>query len=193
MRQILVDSLINDPIAFSTSKWIIEGIPHIFNNNLETYIKWKEQLSALIGVDSKAIVFTGSSSVGFSLNPVKDFRAFNEDSDVDVAIISNIHFDIAWHYLRNIGPKYHRLKPREKNAVDDHRTRLIYHGTIATDKIVQLLPFGKDWVTAMNTMGKIDPTKNREINFRIYKDFEALKAYQLIGVAKIKDQLINSQ
>jgi len=192
MRQALIDSILNEPPNITASKWIIEGIPYIFNDDLDSYIKWKQLLSRLIGVDGKAIVFTGSSSVGFSLNPEKDFRPFDAQSDIDVAIISSIHFDIAWHFLRNIGPKYHRISTRERIAVDDHRSRLIYFGTIATDKIVQLLPFGKDWVNAMNEMTRIDPTKNREINFRIYKDFEALKSYQLIGVNKVKDILLKS-
>ncbi|HTH82939.1 MAG TPA: hypothetical protein VL490_08380 [Mucilaginibacter sp.] len=192
MKQNLIDNILNEPVTYTASRWIVEGIPYIFNDDLESYIKWKEKLSFLIGVDSKAIVFTGSSSVGFSLNPNKNFRPFDKDSDIDVAIISNIHFDIAWHYLRNIGTQYHRISIKERIAVDDHRTRLIYYGTIATDKIVHLLPFGKQWVKAMNEMEKIEPTLNRQINFRIYKDFEALKSYQIIGVTKLKDQLLKT-
>lgn len=42
----------------------------------------------------------------------------------------------------------------------------------------------------MNEMIKIDPTKDREINFRIYKDFEALKSYQISGVTKVRDILL---
>ncbi|MBL0054588.1 MAG: hypothetical protein IPP31_00060 [Chitinophagaceae bacterium] len=77
-----------------------------------------------------------------------------------------------------------------QNAINEHRERFIYHGTIATDRIVHILPFGKEWVNAMNEMMTLDPTKDREINFRIYKDFEALKSYQSIGVIKAKDQLL---
>ncbi|MFX1708820.1 hypothetical protein PV783_32945 [Chitinophaga sp. CC14] len=193
MKQDLIDDILNEPTSYITSKWIIERIPFVFNNDLSAYIDWKERLSTLIQVDSKAFVFTGSSSVGFSLNPFKDLRPFDDQSDIDVAIISGIHFDIAWHFLRNIGPKYHRLKPKEKGAIDDHKGRLIFHGTIATDKIVQLLPFGIDWVNAMSVMSKIAPTIDRTINFRIYKDFEALKAYQKNGVNKIRDKLLNPQ
>ena len=190
MHQQLVDDILNEPSSYVASKWIIERVPFIFKDDLESYIDWKERLSLLIGVDSKAIVLTGSASAGYSLDPDKNLSAFNDESDIDVAIISNIHFDIAWHFLRNIGPRYHRLKGKEKNAVDDHRTRLIYFATIATDKLVQLLPFGREWVGAMNEMAKIEPTKEREINFRIYKDFEALKSYQINGVLKIRDQLL---
>lgn len=190
MKQTLIDDILNEPVSYTTSKWVIERIPFVFDNNLESYIDWKERLSTLIRVDSKAIVFTGSSSAGYSFNPAKNFKAFGDESDIDVAIISSLHFDIAWHFLRNIGTKYHRLRPKEKNAIDDHKERLIYFGTIATDKIVHLLPFGREWVGAMNEMKTIEPTKDREINFRIYKDFEALKSYQINALIKVKDQLL---
>ncbi|RIV21508.1 hypothetical protein DYU11_19085 [Fibrisoma montanum] len=190
VKEQLLTDIENEPPNYITSKWVVERVPFIFNGDIELYIDWKERLSLLIGVDSKSIVFTGSSAVGFSLNPEKNFKPFDESSDVDVAIISTHYFNISWHYLRNIGTDLFRLKPKEKNAIDDHRQRLIYWGTIATDKIVQLLPFGKKWVDAIDNMRTIEPTKDREINFRIYKDFEALRSYQTGSIKKLKDTLL---
>ncbi|AMP98256.1 hypothetical protein AY601_1338 [Pedobacter cryoconitis] len=193
MKEALFNDILTKPINYTTSKWVLERIPFIFNDDLDLYINWKERLSKLIGVDSRAIVITGSSSVGYSLNPVKNFKQFSATSDIDVAIISDHYFDIAWHFLRNIGTKYHRLKQKEKNAIDDHRTRLIYYGTIATDKIVHLLPFGTIWLEAMVEMMTVEPTLDKSINFRIYKDFESLKSYQNISVGLAKDQLLMQQ
>lgn len=192
MKDEIINDILNETCSFATSKWVTERVPFIFNGNLDIYINWKEHLSSLIGVDGKSIVFTGSSAVGFSLNPEKNLKDFDSDSDVDVAIISSIHFDLAWHYLRNIGTKRHSLSMKEKNAIDDHRQRLIYWGTIATDKIVQMLPFGKEWMNAVEQMRKLEPTLDREINFRIYKDFEALRAYQIGSINKVKDKLIKA-
>lgn len=191
MKEILKKEIINYDPSFITSKWVIERIPYLFNNELEAYINWKEKLSSLIGVDSKSIVFTGSSAVGLSLSPDKNFKTFDENSDVDVAIISSYHFDVSWHFLRNFGTNRYRVSQKIKNSIDDHRTRLIYWGTIATDQIIQLLPFAQDWVTAINEMKKISPTIDKEINFRIYKDFEALRAYQNGSISKLKDKIIN--
>jgi len=42
----------------------------------------------------------------------------------------------------------------------------------------------------MNEMAKIEPTLDREINFRIYKDFESLRAYQVSSISKLKEKLI---
>ncbi len=179
--------------SFIASKWIIERTPFIFNDDYEKYIQWKERLSSLIDVDSKSIVFTGSSAAGISLNPDKYFKPYDSTSDVDVAIISTYHFDISWHFLRNIGTRMYRLKQREKYAIDDHRTRLIYWGTIATDRILQILPFGLDWIKAIDEMKKIKPTVDKEINFRIYKDFESLRAYQNNSISKLKDILLKEK
>lgn len=192
MKELLIGDIINEPISYTTSKWIIERVPFLFDNNFDSYLSWKQKLSNLIGVDSKAIVFTGSASVGFSLNPDKNLRAFSAESDIDVAIISNYYFDVSWFFLRNIGTRMYSFTQKEKNAIDDHRKRLIYWGTIATDKIIQILPFGKEWIKSMEEMAKEIPTEGRQINLRIYKDFEALKAYHNNNLKLIKDKLITS-
>lgn len=186
----LKKEIVDEHSAFVTSKWVLERIPFIFSDDLEKFIDWKERLSNLIGVDGKSISITGSAAVGYSLNPSKNFKEFDEQSDIDVAIISGYYFDIAWHTLRNLGPKRHSLTSKEKFSIKDHRERLIYWGTIATDKIVQILPFGESWLMAIDQMKKIDPTIDKEINFRIYKDFESLREYQSDCINKLKDNLI---
>lgn len=182
--------LAQNDISYVTSKWIIDKVPFIFSGNNENHINWKELLAYKIEVDSKAIVFTGSSAVGFSLNPDSNLRPFSIKSDIDIAIISQYYFDISWHFLRNLGTRKYSLNKREINAIDDHRNRLIYWGTIATDKIIQILPFGEKWINALNDMSKINPTVDRDINVRIYKDFEALRAYHLSNLKIVKDKII---
>jgi len=192
MKEEISQEIIDYHPNYISSKWVLERIPFIFNDDFEKYIDWKERLGGLIGVDGKAITLTGSAAVGISLNPDKNFREFNENSDIDIAVISSHYFDVSWHYLRNLGPKRHRLKGPEKASIKDHRERLIYWGTIATDKIIQILPFGKKWMSAIDEMRKIDPTKDRDINFRIYKDFESLREYQSDCIGKLKDLIITS-
>ena len=65
------------PHEFLTSKWVLEKIPYIFNNDSEAYIKTKLKLASMIHVDSCSIIFVGSASTGFSLSPMKNFRKFN--------------------------------------------------------------------------------------------------------------------
>lgn len=184
---IFLEDLKSKSPSFVAMKWIIERTPFLFGKNRIEYINWKELLSKKIGIDGKSIIFTGSSCAGFSLNPNKNFRKFDKESDIDIAIISNHYFDISWHYLRNLGTSRYSLNPEQKASVNDHVNRLIYWGTIATDKILEILPFGACWFTELQSMSSYAPTEDHDINIRIYKDFESLKAYQannIIGLRK---------
>lgn len=181
----------NENTSYVASRWMMDRIPFIFGEDSVQHIRWKEALAAHLGADSRAISIIGSSCLGFSLNPYKNFKMFDTTSDIDVAIISAHYFDVSWHCLRNLGTRKYSLTREEKRSVDDHIKRLIYWGTIATDKIIGILPFGKEWLIALSQMANISPTEAREINVRIYRDFESLRAYQVNNLEKIRNQLLS--
>jgi hypothetical protein len=183
------NELINKPVSYICSKWLLDRTPYIFNEDSHRHIEWKELLSSKINVDSKSLIFLGSSSCGFSLNPNKNYRTFNDKSDIDIAVVSGLYFDISWKTLRNLGTKRYTLNRIQKNSLDDHVNRLIYWGTIATDQILELLPFGKDWSLELIEMSKLDPINKKTINIRLYKDFESLRAYQVNNLKSLKTEL----
>lgn len=180
---------------FIISKWIMEKIPHIFASDYTAFIETKIRIGKMLGVDSCAIVFVGSSSTGFSLNPSKNFKVYDDSSDIDIAIISNYHFNIAWHCIRNIDKNVQM--PAVRAAIDDHRQRLVFWGTIATDKILGILPFGKEWTKAMEELKRNPIFEDRKINFRLYQDHDSLRAYHrynlehnIINILDVKPQSI---
>lgn len=173
------------------SKWILEPCPYIFQNKEVEYYQWKILLGKLIVVDPKDII-TGSAGLGFSLNPYKNYKLFSDSSDIDIAIISHYHFDIAWFELRHLGTKRLRLSPIELASVKEHVTRLIYWGTITTDKILHLLPFSLEWQRAIDEIKRIYPLFTREVNFRIYNDFDSLRAYSFNNLKKLQDNLLGA-
>jgi hypothetical protein len=179
------------PPSLVASKWLIDRTPYIFENNRNDYLQWKESLGEKLGIDSNALSIVGSAKLGFSLNPNKNYKNFDNDSDVDVAVISNHYFDLSWHFLRNIGTQLYTLEQLQKYSVQDHRQRLIYWGTIATDRILGILPFSKLWLKAVSEMATISPTFSRNINMRIYMDYESLKAYQVNNLVNLRDALLN--
>ncbi len=188
MKEQFIQDLIENkqPFSYLASRWLIDRVPYIFDNE-DQYIHWKERLARLIGVDSKSIVFVGSSCIGFSLSPHKKLDDFDKYSDIDIAIVSSHYFDVSWQTLINIGTKIFTLNYLERGLYYDHKKRLIYHGTIAADKIIHLLPFGKEWVESLSKMSQMKPTIGREIKVRIYKDFESLRAYHINNLIELKD------
>lgn len=178
-----------DPATFA-SKYIFESVPHVFAEDLDSYVSWKTILGERIEVDPRAIAITGSAGVGISLNPEKSLKDFSRNSDVDVAVVSFHHFDLAWRCLRAM-PSALRLSlnRRQRESARDHERRLIYWGTIATDRILDVLPFSTPWLKAFSHMAGINPTTERNINARIYRDFESLRAYQLRSVEKARSNI----
>ena len=70
-------------------QWLSEGIPFAFQNCPGTYESIRSWISTRLGVDPKEVNITGSAKLGQSLSPSKIGEPFNENSDLDLFIISN--------------------------------------------------------------------------------------------------------
>ena len=186
-KQFLVD-LINHPADLMASVWIMDRIPLVFGQDIKAYATWRRTLAKSLGVDASALLITGSAAFGMSLNPNKNYRYFDDESDIDVAVVSDYHFSEGWRTLRNIGPAFHNMPPRVKQSINDHVERYIYWGTIATDKLLHLFPYGKQWAQALDAIAKINPTRGRVVKARVYRDFDSLRAYQVNNINKLKTE-----
>lgn len=168
-------------------RWVIDRTPHLFDNDQAAFVDWKSRLASSIDVDGRAITVIGSAGVGFSLSPTKNFREFGDHSDIDIAIISSYHFDVAWRSIRSIGTGIHALNRKQRSSLEDHKARLIYWGTFDTKHLLPKLPFGKQWFEAFEKMTEHDPSRDRDINARIYRDFESLSAYHTNNMRKLRE------
>lgn len=169
---------------------ILDSVPCVFGDDRSKYREWRTVISDSLNIDSSDVVIVGSAAAGFSMSPNKNLKPFDNESDIDVAIISDRHFTIAWHYLRSLNLTLARLDNRQRRSVQDHRQNKIFWGCIATDRILPILPFAKSWLTLQNELRNIPPTVNRDVNFRIYKDFQALRSYQEQGLKALKTKLL---
>ena len=181
--------LAREPEDF-VSRYLFEPIPHVFGGDLDLWISWKRMLASHLQVDPYEMVLTGSGAIGFSLNPSKGFKPYDTASDIDVGVISAHHFEVAWRYLRQSRPSWLSLPAATRRAVTAHRKIYVFEGTIATDMILPLLPFGQEWQGGLDRMGTLEPTTGRGVKLRIYRDFDALRAYQASGVAKLRNELL---
>ena len=185
-KRMFIADLLTIPADLLASVWIIDRIPHIFDNDIKLYAAWRRGLAKGLNVDASAVLITGSAAFGVSLNPNKNYRFFNAESDIDVAVVSDYHFTEGWRTLRSIGPAMHRMPPKVKQSIVDHVQRYIYWGTIATDKILHLLPFGKQWAKTLEEMAKIEPTLGRSVKIRVYRDLDSLRAYHVNNLTNLK-------
>jgi hypothetical protein len=174
-------SIVRDGVDAAASTHLMDRVPFVFDEDWELYRAWKRKLSRLIEVDPLNIKIIGSAAIGFSLNPHKNFKAFTDESDIDVAVISEHHFAVSWRALRALKlPDVRNYKDRE--AIKEHRTNYIYWGTIATDRVLPYLPFVRPWTEALAAMAGESPTEERDIKIRLYRDYEALRSYHMSGL-----------
>lgn len=170
------------------SRHIFDRCPAVFSDRHD-FIDWKSELASKLDVDAASITLVGSAAIGISLSPHKDFKPFDLKSDVDVAVVSSHHFNIAWRYLRNNYHKRFKATLKQRISWDDHVSRLIYWGTIATDKLLPLMPFAQEWSTASSNASANPVIADRSVGFRIYSDYEALRSYQVTSIKALRTDM----
>lgn len=191
-KKYIQNDLLNLSADAFITKWFFDTTPRLFENKEMEFILWRDSIAEELKIDPSDIIITGSAGIGYSLNPNKGFKEFDDSSDIDVCIVSQHYFNIAWHELINVSPD--RLgDTRMRTALNDHRQRLIYWGTIATDKILPLLSFAKSWNDIINASKKLPELEAHDINFRIYKDKLAIRRYLKISVEKAKTVLLEGK
>ncbi|MGV8832147.1 MAG: hypothetical protein ACOH2N_09245 [Devosia sp.] len=154
------------------------------------FLEWKVGLCAGLGVEPSSAFLVGSGAVGISLNPFKNFKEFDAGSDLDVAIVSSEHFEVAWKFLRaNFRRQRRTLRGRAKVALESHVNGLVFWGAVEADALLSIYPFGLGWITAL-VDASTEVVGNRTVKARIYKDFDALNDYQIQGVGKLRNNIL---
>jgi len=167
---------------------LLHRTPWIFQSDRE-YVTWRVELAEDLQVDPFAIVIVGSACTGYSLNPAKEFRKFNQASDIDVAIVSHRHFEDSWRWLRDLKPADLLTGSLEADMFKWHRRNLVFDGTIATDRLLSRLPFGPIWASGLNKASSRLPSQGHAVKGRIYRDFESLRSYHVKNIAGLRRDL----
>jgi hypothetical protein len=159
---------------------ILERLPFAFDTK-EQYFNWRDMLAEGLEVDARDIIIVGSAATGRSLNSRTQFGVFNKHSDVDIAIISQVHFDRAWQWFRQADPVLLGFQEVQRRLFDRHREGYVFDGMIAANSFLSYLPFGSDWNRELQRSERYLPPilQGRVLSVRIYRDSEALRRAQL--------------
>lgn len=158
--------------------------PHIFRAQCD-YNKWRLKVSEFIDVDPSSIHLSGSGAIGFSLNPSKNLKKFDINSDIDISVVSERHFKTSWRHLRKTNLRNPQLTATMVSAIKRHCTNNVYWGFISAHEILSILPFFRDWETAISWIRDNEPCKDRRIGFRLFGDFESLISHYERSITEI--------
>lgn len=85
-------------------KHILFADPYVLEPN--QYLDLRNEISDKFSIHPTEIFMVGSGKLGFSIAPDKRYRAFGDESDIDIAIVSNTLFLKYWKaaYLNQKNP-----------------------------------------------------------------------------------------
>ena len=93
-------------------KFIIHGVPHVFEGREDEFFEFRNRISKHFLIDYYQIYIVGSGKLGFSY--IKGTE-FNYDSDIDVAIVSEELYD---RYLKHIRKFQYDLERSKERLVE---------------------------------------------------------------------------
>jgi hypothetical protein len=163
-------------------KYVTTGTSAVLDEDL--LFSLKKEISDFLKIHPSEVILVGSAKVGFSLAPDKRYRAFGDESDLDIAIISHNLFDQIWHSVLEY--KYSGRFWNKENEFKHH----FFHGWIRPDKLPpsDRFEFAKQWweyFSDLRASAKFGPYK---IAGGIYRTWEFLDSYQSICIEKCKNE-----
>lgn len=130
------------------------------------------------------IKFVGSAKTKYSFSPSKEFKEFDtsKGSDLDIVIISEELFNKIWRLFREgYTAKHHYIYKIISLA--------IYRGYIDERNIIEVNKPRIEWNKLIGNFNKEIQAKylvNEEINFRIYRNYNDFKEYNIQSIKKLK-------
>lgn len=171
-----------------SDNWYFETV---LGKSKEDAIRISDDLKSIVSqsleISFNNIAIVGSSKVGCSLSPPSDqqsklFRCFNDDSDIDIAIVSEKLFQKYWTLFRR---SYSEVNKRYYKYI----SRGIYRGYINENNLSVIDGCRKEWNEKASISKKLLRSEmyiRPEITYRLYRSWEDFEEYHLQSIDEIK-------
>lgn len=169
-------------------KHIIHGTPFIFKNRENDFYEFRKRISDKWDVFFHEVYITGSAKLGYSFFKERDF---DENSDVDVAIVSSRLFESVMECVEDF-----QWKLRNKTIYLSREDLIKYHkfleyvaiGWVRPDKLPYELykdeyKLKDEWFTYFSSIsnGKSE-VGNYKVNAGVYKSYSHFERYTFSSV-----------
>lgn len=168
-------------------KWLSNPLPFVFPN--------KDIARSFFGLilqdwpESQLIQCAGTANWRYSLNPKKNFREFNDNSDIDVIVVSQTLFNVSWENLRTFHRgNWYRLDYETRQKIRRYGEN-VYSGFVSPKWIVDRsneLRFR--FVTALDSYSCAD-IGYRTVNMLFFKNEAETFDYYRRGIEEAKRRI----
>ena len=173
------------PTSRVVNKFILGSAPVCFGGNIDLILELKEALSKLFNVHVKEIEIVGSAKLGVSLSSGRHGKPFDQESDIDLVIVSSELFDQAWHELLEFDFRYHQLTYKDRAFLDESY-RTIHRGFISPDRLPPKCHFGVNWLKTFSELSSQPKFDYRKIRGRLFKNWWFAEKYYSIRLNELE-------
>lgn len=155
--------------------------------DVRTYAQLREYAGSALNISPNQSVFlVGSAKLGFSIKPNRRYGSFNDDSDVDLAIVSPSLYERLWtearRYSRNGG---HWEGDSRNHFKNDHFNAVIKPYVLPDSDVVPTRRMLFDVEAELQRVGG----SPYPVTIAVWYSMDALEEYQALAVAKCQEAL----
>ncbi|AFQ46238.1 hypothetical protein [Desulfosporosinus meridiei] len=155
--------------------------------SINKYDQFKSDVAKLLDVHKSNVHIFGSGKLGFSLNPVKNLKDFDDKSDIDIAIISDTHYRMFREaYIKGFYNNKYKYNKHWKVTSAIFRRFIIFDGF--TEKNEEYIK----WIEKTGSFKsdiQIHYELGNDINYRIFKSWDAVKSYYEKSIKECKEKI----
>ncbi|MDY0912916.1 hypothetical protein [Rathayibacter festucae] len=185
-----------DPLLPWIDKNFIRPDPYSFAS--ADFRDFALHVSNELKVDPNGVFCIGSGAVGLSLNPEKvdngDLKRFNDESDFDVAIVSELFFEQAWRDLRLATQPTVASVDSELRKNLGWQKKRFFDGAILAEQMLPWLSFGGEWTSSLVRLSEyvaVQFGREIDVNIWIFRDYWSVRNYVAESVIKCKAGVAN--
>lgn len=169
-----------------SSVWCFKQI--FREESYDKYDNFRRYIAKKLGVHFPDIAIVGSAKTGFSMNPSKNFKEFDNKSDIDIVVVSSqLYYDFWDEYLK----EYNSITGI-RNGSYKYITSCIFKKFIIMDGFDNSNDYYAKWQKKtkgfekdLQLMFKI----NNDIHYRIFESWDAVKMYYCKGLLENREKL----
>lgn len=150
----------------------------------QQHYELKEEVSDHFQLHPNEVYVVGSAKLGFSIAPAKRFRPFCDESDIDLAIISDTLFDRVWQEL------FDYENTQSSWPTKGAFVQYFFRGWIRPDKFPRAtsFPFSNEWTEFFRELTNSRRYGDIKISAGIYRNWKFFEDYQAICIEKCREQ-----
>lgn len=163
---------------------------HIFNGSSkilsdEQIYKIKERICLQFDIDFNDILLVGSGKLGFSIKGTRRYQEFNDDSDLDIAVVSPLLFQKIWREA------YTYKKTGAYWPTKNDFFKFLSAGWIRPDKLPtsSVFKFTGEWWSFFNDLTSSHEFGPYKIRAGLYQSWFFLEEYQQICVKECIEEI----